>query len=251
LENPEDAGQFRTSEDEIIVVDRRDNTVLHNPPDAKELPERIKRICKFANENIEKSSTPTPLRAIVLHFMLAYDHPFVDGNGRTARALFYWMMAKSGYWMIRYISISRVLKKEFGQYKSGFLYVETDDNDLTYFFIHQFSVIKKAINHLNDYLKTKSQEIESTKKLLEGKRKFAHKLNYRQLSLIKHALEHPNFTYTIEGYKNTHKIVYQTARMDLLALSEKCGLLKKEKFGKTFIFVSPSDLKKRITKNLK
>ena len=251
LKNPKDAGQFRTSKDEIVVVDRRDNTVLHNPPDANDLPERVKRLCQFANENNEKSNIPAPLRAIILHFMLAYDHPFIDGNGRTARALFYWMMAKNGYWMTRYLSISRVLKKEFGQYKNGFLHVETDDNDLTYFFIHQFSVIKKSTIQLNNYLKEKSHEIESTKKLLQGKRKFAYKLNYRQLSIIKHALEHPNFTYSIEGHKNSHGIVYQTARMDLLTLSEKCGLLKKEKFGKTFIFVSPPDLKKRITKSLK
>jgi hypothetical protein len=37
------------------------------------------------------------MRAITLHFWLAYDHPFCDGNGRTARALFYWSMLKQGY----------------------------------------------------------------------------------------------------------------------------------------------------------
>jgi len=251
LKNPEDAGQFRTSEDEVVVVDRRDNTVLHIPPDAKELPERIKRICRFANESNEKLFIPVPLRAIICHFMLAYDHPFVDGNGRTARALFYWMMAKNDYWMMKYTSISRILKKEFGQYKNGFLYVETDDNDLTYFIIHQLSVIKKAINQLNQYLKKKSQEIESTRKLLESRRQLARKLNYRQLFLLRHALEHPNFIYTIESHKNSHGIYYDTARKDLLALSEEYGLLNKEKSGRVFVFISPVDLQKRITKKSK
>lgn len=43
--------------------------------------------------------------------MIAYMHPFVDGNGRTARALFYWYMLKSGYWLTEYLSISRVIAK--------------------------------------------------------------------------------------------------------------------------------------------
>ncbi len=46
------------------------------------------------------------IRAILLHFMLAYDHPFVDGTGRTARALFYWSMAHQGYWLMDFISIT-------------------------------------------------------------------------------------------------------------------------------------------------
>ena len=49
------------------------------------------------------------VRAILVHFWLAYDHPFVDGNGRTARALFYWVMAREGYWLCEYVSISRIL----------------------------------------------------------------------------------------------------------------------------------------------
>ena len=51
------------------------------------------------------------MRAITLHFWLAYDHPFCDGNGRTARALFYWSMLKQGYWLFEFISISSVINQ--------------------------------------------------------------------------------------------------------------------------------------------
>ncbi|NIV99392.1 Fic family protein [Candidatus Saccharibacteria bacterium] len=248
LKHPENAGRFRTSKDNVTVVDSRDNTILHNPPEAKTLPDRLKLICRFANDRNEKLFIPVPLKAIILHFMLGYDHPFVDGNGRTARALFYWLMAKNNYWMMKYTSISRVLKSEFGQYKNSFLYVETDDNDLTYFIIHQLSVIRRSINRLNQYLKKKSQEIESTRELLEGKSRLAQKLNYRQLSLLRHALEHPHFMYTIESHKNSHGIYYDTARRDLLALSEDYSLLEKEKSGRAYVFLAPVDLRKRIAK---
>ena len=97
-------------------------------------------------------------------------------------------------------------------------------------------------------MKEKSREIEATRQLLEGKRKLIRKLNYRQVATLKHALDHPNYFYTIEGYKNSHGIYYDTARRDLLALSEKYGFLNKQKVGRTFVFESPPDLKKRISK---
>ena len=88
------------------------------------------------------------IRAIILHFWLAYDHPFIDGNGRTARALFYWLMLRHGYWLFEFISISEIILKAPVQYGEAFLYTETDQNDLTYFIIHQTEVIRKSMQSL-------------------------------------------------------------------------------------------------------
>lgn len=84
--------------------------------------------------------------------MIGYDHPFVEGNGRTARALFYWSLARSGYWLMEYISISRLLKQAPAQYGSAYMYSETDENDTTYFILHQISIIERAIDALYEYL---------------------------------------------------------------------------------------------------
>ena len=59
------------------------------------------------------------IRSIILHFWLAYDHPFVDGNGRTARALFYWSMLRHGYWLFEFISISQIILKGPDQIREG------------------------------------------------------------------------------------------------------------------------------------
>ena len=67
------------------------------------------------------------------HHRLAWVHPFVDGNGRTARALFYWSMLKSGYWLSEYVSISSVLKKSQSAYVRAYLHSESDGSDMTYF----------------------------------------------------------------------------------------------------------------------
>lgn len=132
LENDEAAGRYRRADEHIVVSDET-GRMFHDPPAAHELPERIQLLCDFAN-GVETNEFLHPVvRAILVHFALAYEHPFVDGNGRTACALFYWVMSREGYWLYEYVSISRILKKARAQYARAFLYTETDENDTTYF----------------------------------------------------------------------------------------------------------------------
>jgi len=240
LADPNKAGQLRSLSDEIHIV-AADESVLHTPPLASELEERLKTICDFANDDNAKVFIHPVVKAIVLHFMIGYEHPFVDGNGRTARALFYWLMAKQGYGLLEFVSISRMIKTAPLQYGKAYLQVETDGNDVTYFLIHQLEVIRKGITALQDYLDKKATAIESVEKHLENS-KAKGQLNHRQLSLLKHAVEHPNSLYTIKEHQASHGISYQTARTDLLKLSDELDLLRKRKYGKSLVFVSPSDL---------
>jgi Fic family protein len=247
MDNPDAAGKLRKSDD-IQVVDDRDETVLHTPPKASELPDRMKLLCKFANEKKSSYFIHPIIRAIILHFMLAYDHPFEDGNGRTARAIFYWSAINSGYWLMEYISISEIIKNGLIKYGKAFLETETDENDLTYFIIHQIGVIKSAINKLTADLEKKKMEATQTLEMLSKTPKLKLKLNPRQLFLLKDALKKPGKEYTIQGHMTTHGTVYETARRDLLSMSEKLRLLDMYKYGKAMKFVAPDDLQKRIAK---
>lgn len=247
LDNEGKAGVFRTEEDkDIHVVDETNVQILHTPPNAKGLEERIQNICEFANNGQSNNFIHPVLKAIILHFMLAYEHPFVDGNGRTARALFYWAMVKEGYWLAEFISISEEIKKAPVQYGKAFLYTETDDNDLTYFILHQLEIIKNAISELHDYLSEKMEGIKSAEESLNGIKKLKKKLSIRQVALLRHALSHPNFIYSINEYQNSYGIAYETARKDLMQMSDEFSFLKKLKDGRTFVFISPSDLEERI-----
>jgi len=244
LDDPAAAGKLRAHDDDIQVIDNQGN-LLFVPPKAEELPKRLKLLCKFANEKDSTSFIHPVIKAILLHFMLAYDHPFIDGNGRTARALFYWQMAREKYWLIEFTSISQIIKKAPAQYARAFLYTETDDNDVTYFIIHQLQVIQRAIEQLHAYLARKTQELKSAVQLLE-KTKLEGVLNHRQLALLENALKEPNAIYRIREHQNVHRIAYQTARTDLLMMSDELNLLHKVKDGKTFIFLSPPDLRQRL-----
>ncbi len=245
LDNPDKAGRYRDSSDDVHVVDTNESSVLHTPPNAKSLPDRVQNICDFANSTLGNEFIHPVIKSIALHFMIGYDHPFVDGNGRTARALFYWAMAKHGYWLMEFVSISSIIKKAPIQYGKAYLHTETDGNDLTYFLIHQMDVIKEGIASLHDYLGRKASEIEAAEKLLDNS-KAKGQLNHRQLSLLKNALKTPNAIYRIQEHQASHAISYQTARTDLLKMSDKLGLLRKRKYGNSFVFVSPPDLKSRL-----
>jgi len=245
LDDPNAAGCLRTSDD-VYVWDNTDQ-ILHTPPKATELKERLIKICKFANSKKEHENffIHPVIKAILLHFMLAYDHPFIDGNGRTARALCYWSMAHQNYGLMEFISISEIIKKAPSKYALAYLYTETDENDATYFVIHQLDVILQAIDTLYEYINKQSQEISETERLLHQNQSLQNKLNYRQISLIKHALKHPNMHYSIESHRQSHNVTYDTARTDLLNLAE-LGLLLKQKTGKAFTFIAPGDLRKKI-----
>ncbi len=64
--------------------------------------------------------------------------------------------------------------------------------------------------------------------------------------MLKHAIRNPGAEYSFKSHQLSHGIVYQTARTDLLMLSEKLNLISRYKVGKKDIFISPSDLKLRI-----
>ena len=242
LEDPTAAGRFRHEDEERVVADDF-GTVFHDPPVAGELPARLEAMCAFANAETPDFFVHPAVRAIVLHFWLAYDHPFVDGNGRTARALFYWAMLHRGYWLFEFISISKILKKAPAKYGRSFLYTETDDNDLTYFLIAQTQVIRRAVLELHEYLERKKTEV----KMVESQMRALDCFNHRQVEIIRHALKHPDQRYTIAGHQNSHQISYMTARSDLVDLGNQ-GILNQKTQGKLRIFLAPADLPERLSK---
>lgn len=236
LDDPIAAGRLRRPDEDIVVGDL-EGGILHRPPSANELPGRLAEMCRFANGETPDHFVHPAIRSILLHFWLAYDHPFVDGNGRTARALFYWSMLHHGYWAFEFISISTIIRKAKGQYLQAFLQTETDENDLTYFVVYHLRIIDMAIRSLKAYLKRKADSMQQLSANLQG----LSALNHRQKALIAHALRHPGYEYSIDRHQHSHGIVYQTARTDLLDLASR-GLLTSSRVGRSYRFYPAGDL---------
>jgi Fic family protein len=244
LDDTTAAGRFQTSREERVrVVDHSNGQTLHQPPPADSLEARVNRLVDFANDELHEKFFIHPIiRAIILHFWLAYDHPFVDGNGRVARALFYWSAARSGYWLLEFISISRILRQAPSRYARSFLYVETDENDLTYFLIEQVATINRALDSLERYLLRKSEQIRRVNDILQ---EHGH-LNHRKIALLSHAVRHPGHRYTIKSHQISHRVAYATARKDLLDLAEMELLVSRPIDRRTFGFIAPQDVEERL-----
>jgi Fic family protein len=244
LDDPSGIDRFRRPDEKIYIGDEY-GAVHHLPPDATELESRLAAMCDFANGG-DGSYIHPAIRSMMLHFWLAYDHPFTDGNGRTARALFYWSMLKHNYWLFEFISISDVILKSHVQYGRAFLYTESDDNDLTYFLAYHSKIIHKSISKLYAYIEDKSKSVNRIQAELRG----MDALNHRQRALIVHAIRHPAFIYTYESHRLSHGVVHQTARTDLLEL-EEYGLLHKKKAGKIWRFSPAKDIESILSRPLR
>ncbi len=243
LDDPSAAGRLQEpGEDRVAVFDRdEDQTPIHVPPPAEQLPERLDALCEFANADDNEPFVHPVVRAILLHLWLAYDHPFEDGNGRTARLLFFWLMHRRGYWLAEYLPISRLIRKAPAQYSRAFLETETDGGDTTYFLIHQLGVIEQAIDDLHLYLQRKIAEQHDAEARLGG----FERLNGRQVALLTHAIRHPEQLYTYEGHAVSHRVTHETARSDLADLAGR-GLLVKRAGGRPHRYEPPGDLPERL-----
>ncbi|MFI6324137.1 Fic family protein [Nonomuraea sp. NPDC050556] len=228
LDNPAAAGRPQLPGERRVVVTDAYGEVLHEPPPAEELPDRLSRLCAFANAQSDSPYLPPVIRAVITHFMLGYDHPFVDGNGRTARALFYWSMLNQGYWLTEFVSVSRLLKGAQARYARSFLHSEDDDGDLTYFVIYQLEILQRAIRELHDYIQRKANETERLRRAIEGR---VGEFNHRQLAVLQHAIRHPKARFTVTSHASSHNVVAQTSRTDLRELEER-GLLARVAQGR-------------------
>lgn len=245
LDDPNDAGRLQTPDDDrVAVFDLDSRRLLHQPPPADQLPGRLDALCKFANEPDDSGGQfiHPVVRAILLHFWLAYDHPFDDGNGRTARALFYWFMRVRGYWLVEYLTISRILANAPAQYSESFLKTETDERDATYFIVYQLEVIQRAVKELHIYLRRKVREIRDVERLM---RAGSAEFNHRQLALLGHATRNPDATYTFNTHSASHSVTHETARNDLLPLVRK-GLLQQRRSGRRYTFTAHPKLADRL-----
>lgn len=214
LDNEIDEGQFRES-NEINVVDVTDGEIVHIPPDYKEINGLIEEFCRFFNDKNDKRFIHPIIKGCVIHFLIGFIHPFVDGNGRTARALFYWYLLSKGYWLTEYLSISRLIIKSKVQYALAYLYCEKDSLDLTYFINYQLKTMSLAYDSLREYIQRK---INEKKRLTEFQR--IDGINERQAYVIKWLYEEADLIFSIKEIETRFSVSNQTARTDLLKLAE-------------------------------
>jgi Fic family protein len=241
LDKKDNEGRFRLNDD-VRVEDAATGEVFYFPPSYTQIEGLIEHLCEFANSDNNSRFIHPIVRGIILHFLIGYIHPFVDGNGRTARALFYWFLISKGYWLIEYLSISRIMVQSPSQYARAYLFTEYDDNDLTYFIDFNLRAMEAALKNLQDYIKRKVAEKQKMYQFIKNEN-----FNERQADLIRTLMTDSQKALTIKEVEIKYDIVYQTARLDLLGLAEM-GYLKSKNVGKKLVFYVVDDFDSKTKK---
>ena len=237
----ENCGVFRNTND-VLVMNQITGEIVHTPPSFKKLEELMQSFCDFFNNNPKEEFIHPIVKASILHFLIGYIHPFVDGNGRTARALFYWYLLKNGYWLTEYLSISRVILKTKTQYEKAYIYSEIDEMNVSYFIHYQVKVLTQAFEDLKDYLSKKKKEENKLNKYLK-----VSNINERQAQILYWIEDDANRYFSVKEIENIFSVTNQTARTDIEELVDqdflkKVSINKKsfnywkgEKFDTTFL----------------
>ena len=227
------AGDFRKGE--VYVTDHIDGEIAHIPPQWEDVEDLMRDLCHFINQE-DKFIHPI-IKASIIHFMIGYIHPFKDGNGRTARALFYWYLIKKGYTLVKNISISRVILESRTQYDKAFLKTENDDKDLNYFISYSIKNIQVAFEKLLSY---RDQKLEERKNANLLAYELLNKgLNKRQADSIGYLSLKNTHSISLKSYSEKYKVVRQTASKDLNELI-KLGLISENRSTKPFSYTLKS-----------
>jgi Fic family protein len=211
LDNVADEGCFRDNDD-VHVVNHAYSEVVYTPPQKNDLERLIRDLCDFFNKEGDNFIHPI-VKGCIIHFMIGWIHPFTDGNGRTARALFYWYMLKNGYWLTEYLSISGIIKDTKSQYEKAYLYAEADENDLSYFITYHIRTMEKAFEALKSYINRKQKEIFQAAKFMK-----IPNVNDRMAQVLKIIKDDSDRIFNSKEIEARFNISNFTARADLKLL---------------------------------
>ncbi len=149
---------------QVVVRSAANGAVAFRPPLAVEIPYLMEDFFEWFNS--PESAVMHPIfRAAITHYQLVYIHPFIEGNGRTARAIATLVLYSSGYDFKKFFSIEKYFDDDVERYYAALLSVQQQTNqDLTYwleYFCYGLAIeidkVKQQVLKLSKDLKLKRQ----------------------------------------------------------------------------------------------
>lgn len=222
------SGRFRN--DWVYIKDKRDH-IIYTPPQADQVLPAMEKMVGWVNQKNEAGFIHPIVKASFVHLYFVHIHPFFDGNGRTARALFYFDLIKNEYEFFKYFSISVAVQKAKGKYYQAIRNSEIHEGDFTYFLLYMAETILESI-HL---VKARIAHHYQKEFVVDRLNRAGVLLNDRQQKFVKKFFVMDQRVITIKKYQDWFKIVYETARRDLDDLHQK-RVLVKGKQGKAYVY---------------
>ncbi len=160
------------------VVNSITKEVIYTPPPANELPILMAELVQWINETTEINPV---LVSGMAQFQFVHIHPFLDGNGRTARLLSTLCLYKTGYDFKRLFTLSEYYDRDRPAYYKAIQIVRENGMDMT-----------PWLEYYTDGLATQMQEVRHLGELVIRKDVISktYQLNDRQQKALAFLLEH-------------------------------------------------------------
>lgn len=178
------------------------------------------------------------IKGILVHYFIGYIHPFFDGNGRTARALFYFNAIRNQLNYVELLSVSAYLRNHGQQYETSFVKVKDNDCDLTYF-------IDFCLDSILSALKEVSRKVSYLLKMTDLKERFG--LSNTQVGLIQRMALHKFRSIDVEEYAKQILKSREFARQELKGLLE-LNLVSEIKISKKLVYKVNAEKLKELYK---
>lgn len=225
-----EAGRYRTVQNYIVAG--KFQTVIYTPPPPQDVPRMMKDLVEWIRGAENDELSPFIISAIA-HYEFESIHPFLDGNGRTGRALSILILYKMGYDTKDFFSLEEYFDTHPEEYYGNLnkiqrSYTKDTNPDLTpwvEFFVRAIEAeITRVETEIEEYLNQ------------EGLRKSLRQqeINKRQFKALQYLQKHGQIR--SHEYVNRFKCSRDTAVRDLKELVE-LGLIETQSSGPQLRYV--------------
>ena len=211
-----DPGSYRRIQN--YVVNSRTREVIYTPPASLEVPYLMREFTEWINKAEDISPI---LVAGIVQFQFVHIHPFIDGNGRTARLLSTLILYKTGYDFKRLFTISEYYDKDRPSYYQAIQSVRNNNMDMTAWLGYFVESLRSQMEEIQD----KGKKIIVSEKIVKALAEY--NLNLRQEKIIRYLVV--NEQINNEQCQRLCESIRRTATRDLVSLVDKGLLLKKGK----------------------
>ncbi len=128
MDNPSDVGSYRNRQ--VVVANRFSSEITFRPPDTEDVPYLMAEFVEWLNHQDLPQLDPV-LEAGIAHYELVRIHPFIDGNGRVARALAAFIVYRRGFDTKRFFALDDYYDSDRLEYYRALQTVDPKILDLT------------------------------------------------------------------------------------------------------------------------
>jgi Fic family protein len=185
LETHDDEGVLRNRQ--VVVGNPLTREIIFRPPETSAVLELIDKFLVWFNSSEIEKLNPIVVAGLT-HYELVKIHPFIDGNGRTARIMAMIVLYKRGYDLKRFFSLDDYYNQDRSSYYKALNSVNPDLLDLTQWLEYFTTGVAVSIKFVKDKVLGLSKDV----KFLEKKGQIP--LNERQMKIVEKIIENGKIT---------------------------------------------------------